>query len=208
MKQWVSQVADSSDGYEQNFWIAERLVGAYPKYLEYEIQVYEQAVTGDNESEFLELEFETPVYLAAVGVYETIHGGGIKQISVKDREGQWQSVYDAAEISDLQQSRYFLPRVSRPNFKSKYIRIDLDHSVCKLSRVIDAVALYGYNHFVAEKIEPEALLARELPMEFSETPIDSEQVADTNQQRDFILSLTVRISALANKIPSVIKKNK
>lgn len=101
--------------------------------------------------EFVELEFERAVFISGITIFETFHAGAIRTISVRNPQGEWQAIYEAMNIEDIERSRKFMPTIAKPQFKVNEIRIDTDGSASQNWVEIDAVQLLGYPSLEAQQ---------------------------------------------------------
>lgn len=143
MSKFSSQLQD-------NRWSAAQVIGPQRIYPNHEDNELAWAPHEKGQQEFLELEFQEPVFVTSVVIYETFHPGSVRTISVRAPDGSWQPVYQASKVDDIRLARKFRPRIKRPQFEVNEIRIDFDCSVCQESVQIDAVQLIGYSVYKAE----------------------------------------------------------
>lgn len=86
-------------------------------------------------TEYLEAEIDEPVYFAAVEIGSSKGYGAVVGIKVQALDGSWMRLYKgAARHADFalnsRRGRYLLwaPKICRPHFKTKRVRIELDTS--------------------------------------------------------------------------------
>jgi len=59
-----------------------------------------------------QLEFDEPVFVMTVNIYETYHAGGLKSIKGMTKEGIWQSLWKTNKVTCITQPRIFSPELS------------------------------------------------------------------------------------------------
>eukprot|EP00742_Colponemidia_sp_Colp-10_P005814 GILJ01006218.1.p1 GENE.GILJ01006218.1~~GILJ01006218.1.p1 ORF type:complete len:3271 (-),score=422.50 GILJ01006218.1:185-9997(-) len=102
----------------------------------------------DNEAEFLELKFATPVYATGIEVYESFHGGAVYKISARRPDGSFQVLYEGVPRTWVKDYTIFAPEICTTNFMTDTIRVDLASNPATGGVAgrpeIDAVSLFGY----------------------------------------------------------------
>jgi hypothetical protein len=142
ISQWVKQVLAFSSEYAG--WPATNVVGpsnTYPQYGDLKTAWAPNAKTGTKE--FLELQFEKPVLITGIEIYETYNPGAIVKIAAKVNN-DWVELYSGAsqQATLPQVSRIFSPTL-KTGVVSDTIRLDLDTTASQAWSEIDAVKLIG-----------------------------------------------------------------
>ncbi|XP_048247981.1 speckle-type POZ protein-like [Haliotis rufescens] len=143
LQQWASTVINFSSQYDSNGWPASAAVGpprVYPRYGDIEGAWAQR--TRDNK-QFIELGYDTAVHVSGINIYETLHSGGVKRVSVRSPGGTWETLWETGKVKVFQESRIFSPDIKTPNFRTKEVRLDVDCSVAQSWVEIDAVELVG-----------------------------------------------------------------
>jgi len=142
--QWVKSVISFSTQYGTTSWAANQVIGkpdTYPQYGDKSTAWAPSAATGT--LEFLELKFETPVFITGVGIFETLNPGYVVEILAHDGNS-YATLWSGQVHKDTPQvSRIFQPKFDQSSFKSNRIRINLDCREAVSWTEIDAVKLYG-----------------------------------------------------------------
>ncbi|XP_067664338.1 TD and POZ domain-containing protein 3-like [Haliotis asinina] len=143
LQQWASTVTSFSSQYDSDGWPASVVVGqprVYPRYGD--IQGAWAPRTCDSK-QFIELGYDTPVYMSSINIYETFNAGGVKKLSVRSPRGTWETIWETPRVQVIKASRIFSPDIKIPKFRTKEVRIDVDCSVAQSWVEIDAVMLVG-----------------------------------------------------------------
>ncbi|XP_046583874.1 uncharacterized protein LOC124291016 [Haliotis rubra] len=143
LQQWAATVTSFSSQYDSNGWPASVVVGqprVYPRYGDIQ-GAWAQAIC-DNK-QFIELGYDTAVYVSGINIYETLNAGGVKRVSVRSPKGTWETVWETSGVEVIKASRIFSLDIKTPNFKTKEVRLDVDCSVARSWVEIDAVLLVG-----------------------------------------------------------------
>eukprot|EP00299_Pterocystis_sp_00344_P015203 c7581_g1_i1.p1 GENE.c7581_g1_i1~~c7581_g1_i1.p1 ORF type:complete len:770 (+),score=205.62 c7581_g1_i1:44-2353(+) len=158
--QWVTRVIAFSSQHRNIDCNANQLIGkplVFPKSGEHSGVWSPSSI--NRGSEFLELEFDIPVFVCGVQVYEIQNPGTVAKISVRDYHGGWYPVWTRKEpvVSDPpsdeaesvvpdppnDEAVIFCPWFMPPEFKSNAVRLDLDTKGAVKWTQIDAVKLLG-----------------------------------------------------------------
>lgn len=143
--QWVKNVSKVSSQAPSN--LARNIIGyprTYPKYGTAFRSAWCASRTGKDE--YLELEFEYPVYITEVQIYETFDTGSVTLISCWDSTSKswvhlW-SLKESGKTSRAPQSQIFSPKLNECQVKSNKIRLEISNENGKCL-YIDAVRLKG-----------------------------------------------------------------
>lgn len=63
------------------------------------------------------MEFNTPILLSGINIFETYYGGSVKQIIAKGINKQWQVIWQDATFQSVPFARVFSPQVSVFNWE-------------------------------------------------------------------------------------------
>ncbi|KAH3735301.1 hypothetical protein DPMN_041766, partial [Dreissena polymorpha] len=96
-EQWVSEVIGYSSQYGRYKWSAKQIQGAPDVYPRYQDDKRAWAPDVIDENQFLEFEFDYPVYVTKVDVYETFNAGGVKAIKCFDVSGMWITLWSTPQ---------------------------------------------------------------------------------------------------------------
>jgi hypothetical protein len=124
------------------------------------------APSRENDShEFLTLQYQTPVYLKKIEIYETFNPGSVNCISVLNPDGEWIVVWESGDTNQSQlkgSSRIFSPTLKLPVFLVSVVKIDMDtHGAISWSE-IDAVRLTGNPYTDEIFVKTEAYLDQDV----------------------------------------------
>eukprot|EP00727_Mastigamoeba_balamuthi_P010014 m51a1_g5635 hypothetical protein (428) ;mRNA; r:830269-831788 len=145
LQQWASRVIAFSSSYERG-WEADTLLGpprVYPNYGDVRGSWAPLKQRGD--MEFLELGYETPVFVTGIEIYETYNPGHVVRISVRpDENHPWVALYQSEVHVAPQQSRVWMPELLPCwTIAARDVRIDLDCTCARSWVEIDCVSLTG-----------------------------------------------------------------
>lgn len=142
--QWASSVRTFSSQYDSRSWPATMATGyprVYPRYGDIAGAWAPHSSRGHHE--FIELNFDVAVYVAAIEIYETYCPGSIVEISALNPDGNhWESMWrGTASPTVTARSRIFSPALVAPPYLVASVRIDLDTRGSRSWSEIDAVRL-------------------------------------------------------------------
>ncbi|MFA6618327.1 MAG: T9SS type A sorting domain-containing protein [Candidatus Neomarinimicrobiota bacterium] len=150
-----SVIAFSSEAHDSTMfpgaWSAQQVLGppdAYPYYDNKNGLVWNPE-TADDQREFIELGFETPVYASGVMIYETYGAGAVDSVYVRNADdASWHNVWsgDAGRLNPI--SRIFPVMFEATAFKVDAVRLAINSPAVSGYHEYDAVAL-------VENTEPE-----------------------------------------------------
>jgi len=93
--------------------------------------------------DFVDIQYQKPVYPHSVHVYETYNGGCVRRMWAGNGQGKWKLLWENPVSASLQSSNVFSPKLNRINFLTSVLRIEIDSSLADYYPEIDAVALIG-----------------------------------------------------------------
>lgn len=94
-----------------------------------------------DENQFIEIKFPQTVYATKIHIYETYHCGAVVRVKLKNPEQNiWQTVWENPNGPELiETSRIFCPPLSKTDFKTQVVRLEVDCSLSNNWCEIDAV---------------------------------------------------------------------
>lgn len=93
--------------------------------------------------DFIDVQYQKPVYPDRVNVYETYNGGCIRRVWAGDGKGKWKLLWQKLVFYSPKSSTIFSPKLHRIQFLTSVIRIEIDSSLADYYPEIDAVSLIG-----------------------------------------------------------------
>ncbi|KAL9656922.1 hypothetical protein ABK040_007014 [Willaertia magna] len=150
VKQWVKQVNKFSSEYTG--WPADNIVGASNTYPEYgDLRTAWAPSKSKGAQEYLELEYDIPVYISEVRVYETYNPGSLYKITIYSSNDKVNKevIYDDETKANVlpAKSRIFIPTIDLQKSLAKPCNIlyfDIDTTKNTSWYEIDAVLLCGF----------------------------------------------------------------
>jgi len=145
--QWVKRVPKFSSSYNSG-WEASCLIGpprVYPSYGDIRGAYASSASTGTHE--WLELDYETPVFVTGIDIFETYNPGHVTNILIKVGD-YWIPLWSGVVLPvghgrPGPQSRIFSPPLKPTVFRSDQVRIEMDCTTARSWAEIDCVLLKG-----------------------------------------------------------------
>ncbi|KAL1512136.1 hypothetical protein AB1Y20_005404 [Prymnesium parvum] len=147
--QWAAKVLKCSSEYDDDLWSASQLLGppkVYPAYGDI-TGVWAAAGNGERPHEFVELEFESPMYVSALEIYETYRPGACVRVCLHTTAGGWDEVWRGRSEQDRLPavSRVFSPPLQWRGYPTTAVRIDICAPTNSAGPAqVDAVRLLGY----------------------------------------------------------------
>ena len=141
LRQWASSAFASSQ-YGDESWSAEQIIGAPDTF---ECGDYTTAWASEyyDGVDWVDVGFSTPVIPTQINIYETYNPGSIVKVEVRDEEGSYHTVYEAAPTYVAECPRTLVINISDIDFKVTSVLISLDQSILMEWNEIDAVELVG-----------------------------------------------------------------
>lgn len=59
----------------------------------------------------MQLGYDTAVHVSGINIYETLHSGGVKRVSVRSPGGTWETLWETGKVEVFQESRIFSPDI-------------------------------------------------------------------------------------------------
>lgn len=143
VRQWAT-AAEASSAYADPEWSATQVIGPPDTNHCGDYQTA-WAAAGSDSVEWLEVSFETPVYVTAVNIVQTFNPNQVSKVELLDAFGRAETIYDAAPFQVAQPCPYTLA-ITIPRTARQYdrVRIVIDQSNLGLGwNEIDAVELVG-----------------------------------------------------------------
>ena len=139
----MSKVLHFSSQYSDRF--ANSVEGppdVYPLYGDYP-GVWRQNIT--NSVQYIVIEYEHPVYVTGIDIYETYNAGGVKAVSGNTPQGYWQYLWenDAQYKQHGHGANIFSPPLQNVNFRISRVLLEIDCPAIGTWVAIDAVRLNG-----------------------------------------------------------------
>jgi len=144
IRQWVSNITAFSSQYNDSTWAATNVIGSPKVYPDYGDRQGAWAQGDKSANEFIELVFETELFVKQVNIYETYHPGAIVKIKFW-KKTSWDTIWEMPEPSNLDHSRIFSPEFRQTKYKTNKVRLEIDCTAAQNWCEIDAVELAGYN---------------------------------------------------------------
>ena len=143
VRQWAIS-AEASSTYADPEWAAEQATGEpdTDRCGDYQSA---WASSGSDSVDWLELQFETPVYVSAVNIVQTFNANQVAKVELLGNFGRSLTIYEQAPVQVDQPCPYMLSiLVEKTPALYNSVRITLDQSVLGLGwNEIDAVQLVG-----------------------------------------------------------------
>lgn len=127
-------------------WSVQQLLGPPDAYPYYDIKsgLVWNPETADDQREFVELGFETPVYASGVMIYETFGAGAVDTVYVRNAgDGSWHEVWSGYAGAMHSVSRIFPVMFEQTAFKVDAVRLAINSPAVSGYQEYDAVALAG-----------------------------------------------------------------
>lgn len=141
LSQWA-MAAEASSRFASPDWGPGRAVGA-PDVMTCADDPRAWASARGNGLEWLQLDFEVPVYATEVRVFQTLGPGAIARVHLVDMAGGRQLVWEGTDTSSVCPS-VFTASFARTAYLVSGVWIELDESRTGYWNQIDAVALIGF----------------------------------------------------------------
>jgi len=143
IRQWASD-AEASSSYADPEWAAEQATGEPNTERCGDIQTA-WAPSGSDSVEWLELQFDTPIYVTGVNIVQTFNPNQISKVELRGAFDRSLTIYEQAPVQVDQPCPYMLSiTVEKTPTLYNAVRITLDQSVLGLGwNQIDAVQLVG-----------------------------------------------------------------
>ncbi|MBC8332503.1 MAG: hypothetical protein H8E28_11025 [Anaerolineae bacterium] len=143
VRQWAIG-ANASSSYADPEWGSEQVVGAPNTARCGDFQTAWSS-SGSDSREWLEVEFETPLYVTAVNIVQSFNPNQISKVELLDAFGRMEIIYESAPFQVTQPCPYTLA-IPIPRTAQRYtiVRITIDQAILGLGwNQIDAVELVG-----------------------------------------------------------------
>ena len=88
------------------------------------------------------MEFDNPVYINAIHIYETYNSGAVYRISALNKPSSWIDIWTGTPTR-ISSSRIFKPQVQSTSFATNVIKLYLNCTISQSWAEIDAVKLIG-----------------------------------------------------------------
>lgn len=143
VRQWAIS-AEASSNYDNPEWAAVQATGAPNTSRCGDIQTA-WASAGSDDIDWLELEYDNPVYVSAVNIYQTFNPNQVTKVELVSSFGNSVTIYEADPIQVDQPCPYILSIViDKTNTRYNKVRLTVDQSSMGLGwNEIDAVELVG-----------------------------------------------------------------
>ena len=146
-RKWATRLSNVSSQLDDDLHAAKWLCGppyAFPDcHLELQPSLWTPRDRGA-QYQFCEMEFEHPLRVAALEIFEATYTGGVCRIAFRDPLGEWSTVFHSEHVKHVRGSRQFVPNFKRPHWKTDAIRVDIQQPNGGYVQ-IGTVALYGFD---------------------------------------------------------------
>ena len=93
--------------------------------------------------QFIEVEFDKPIYVTSIDIYETYNAGGVKSIFGRSVQGQWYLLWGTEQVQRIRHARIFSPILEKIDIRIHQIRLEIDCVALGARVAIDAIRLEG-----------------------------------------------------------------
>ncbi|KAK3103876.1 hypothetical protein FSP39_022583 [Pinctada imbricata] len=142
---WVKDIVSFSSQYNTGGSSANQVKGppnVYPKYGD-TVGAWKQAGGQYRSAQYLTVKFDKKVFMEEMRIYETYHGGAIKQIQVLLPGSRWMTIWETTSVEVISQSRIFSPQFEPLLFPTDQIKVAIDPSKANNYIGIDAIMMIG-----------------------------------------------------------------
>ncbi|XP_066993757.2 F-box/LRR-repeat protein 4 isoform X2 [Anabrus simplex] len=106
-----------------------------------------QSVGEIDSQDFIDIEFEQPVYPCEINIYETYNPGAVVSIWAADPYGKWSMLWEGEPQEVGHVSRIFSPELKRIDFPTRVLRVEFYHLHLDYYTELDAILLKGSKEF-------------------------------------------------------------
>ena len=143
INQFASRLIQFSSQYSDSNWKASNVLGPPVSNGIYGDNVGAWCPSTSDQNQFLEVGFETSVFISSVKIYENYHGGAVTKIEALNGENNYVTLWSAVSPATTTQYNIFQPQFSITNFKSNQIRLTITQANRNLFSEIEAIELLG-----------------------------------------------------------------
>lgn len=140
---WATRIISKSSQYDAVDYGAIQALGkpdVYPDHADDDLAW--ASLNEDSEREHIELEYDAPIQVQTVAIYETYNPGAIDMVSLRNLVTQeWEEVWIGTPSTAAKESRIFFVTFPKTSYLVDGVRIDLASSVVSGWNEIDAVAI-------------------------------------------------------------------
>jgi hypothetical protein len=126
LRQFVARVVSFTSEYSNTNWTSANLIGEPTSGNLYGDTTRAWCPSVDNENQMLELEFESPVYIEKVNVYENLRGGAVTKIETYNPiNNEYSTLWSCESPTLIEHYNIFSPSFDCVQFMSNRIRLTL-----------------------------------------------------------------------------------